>query len=104
MKTFTKQPSEVLDYDVDLEEWFVDIPGDDIETVTVSVTGTNLAPDLVLGPDGQPEVQLIGDEPVRFKVWAGGGVNGVTYQITAKILTEGGREKEVDFKIKVKEL
>lgn len=104
MDIFTKQPSEVLDYDVDLEEWFQDIPGDDIESVALTTTGTGINPDLILGPNGKPAYQLLGSPSVRFKVWIGGGVDGQTYQVTCQITTEGGREKEVDFKIKVKDL
>lgn len=103
MKTFTKQPSEVLDYDIDMSDWFEDISGDDIQSVTVTVTGSGVAPDLVLGPDALPDHQLVGSPSTRFKVWAGDGVDGSTYKVTSRVLTSAGREKEVDFKIKVKE-
>lgn len=104
MKTFDKQPSDVLDYDVDLSEWFEDIPGDDIQSVTVVTTGTGIAPELVLGPDALPEFQLIDSPSVRFKVWIGSGVTGQSYKVTAKVVTGAGREKEIDFKIKVKDI
>lgn len=103
MQTFTKQPSDVLDYDIDMSEWFEDMVGDDIQSVVVSASGTGIAPDLVLGPDVLPEYQLIDSPSVSFKVWVGGGVDGKTYKVTSKIVTGAGREKEIDFKIKVKD-
>ena len=104
MQKFEKQPYDVLDYDVDMADWFDTVaPGDDIQSVTVDVTGDGVDPDLVVGPSPQPETQLIGSQPTAFKVWVGGGVDGQTYQVTCQVLTEGGRQKEVDFKVKVKE-
>ncbi len=104
MQKFEKQPYDVRDFDVEMLDWFDSVaPGDDIQSVTASVTETGVDPDLVLGPQPQPETQLIGSQPTAFKVWVGGGVDGVTYQVTCQVLTEGGRKKEVDFKIKVKE-
>lgn len=104
MKTFEKQPSDVLDYDIDMSEWFEDMVGDDIQSVTVTVTGTGVAPDLILGPDSHPQYQLIDSPSVSFKVWLGEGVNGKTYKVTSRVITGAGREKEVDFKIKVKDV
>jgi len=104
MQTFEKQPSEVLDYDIDMSEWFEDIGSDDIESVTVTVDGTGIAPSLVLGPDAFPIFDILGSSSTSFKVWVGGGVDGQSYKITAKVVTAAGREKETDFKIKVKEL
>lgn len=103
MYTFQKQPNEVLDYDVDMSAWFAAIPGDDIQSVTLTVTSVSEeVPLLVLGPGGHPEYQLLQAEPVSFKVWIGGGTEFVDYVITCVVTTEQDRQKEVEFKVKVR--
>lgn len=103
MDVFVKQPSEVLDYDVDMSEWFSSIPGDDIDSVQVAIsTVMEDVPALVAGPVGHPEVVVIGAEPTRFKVWLGEGTDRVDYVVTCVVQTEQHRTKEVEFKIKVR--
>jgi len=101
--TFIKQPSEILDYMVEADNFFEDNPQDDISSVVVTVTGTGIAPDLVVGPNALPETQLLGSPPQDFKVWLGDGTNGVTYKVTTVMTTADGRVKEHEFKIKVKD-
>lgn len=105
MYTFQKQPSEVLDYDVDMSRWFELNPGDDIQSVIVFVEaiGEDVST-LVLGPDGHPETVLMGAVPVRFKVWIGGGTDFVDYVITCRVFTEQDRQKEIEFKVKVRDV
>ena len=89
MKQFDKQPSEVLDYDIDATEWLTQ--GDNVigAAITIDITG------LVL------DSSTINDD--RIKIWLSAGVDGITYKVTTKISTEDGRVKEVDFKVKVKD-
>jgi hypothetical protein len=104
MDTYVKQPNDVLDYDVDLALWFADIPGDDIESVVITVsTSAPEVPTLVIGPDTHPEYVLLGSNPVRFKMWIGGGTNFVDYKVTCLIRTEQDRTKEHEIKIKVRD-
>ena len=104
MTTFTKQPRDVLDYDVDMSEWFASIPGDDIERVEVLITSASEpVPMLVVGPLPHPKVVLMGAEPVRFKLWLGGGTEYVDYTVTCIVTTEQDRQKEVEFKVKVRD-
>lgn len=105
MYTFQKQPNEVLDYDVDMSRWFELSPGDDIQSVTVSVEaiGEDVST-LVLGPDGHPETVLMGATPVRFKVWIGGGTDFIDYVVTCRVFTEQDRKKEIEFKVKVRDV
>lgn len=103
MTTFTKQPRDVLDYDIDMAEWFASIPGDDIERVEVSISSdTEAVPTLVAGPLPHPVSVLIGAEPVRFKIWLGGGTDYMEYVVTCVVYTEQDRQKEVEFKVKVR--
>lgn len=46
----------------------------------------------------------MGAEPVRFKVWLGGGTEFVDYVVTCVVITEQDRQKEVEFKVKVRNL
>jgi hypothetical protein len=104
MATFTKQPGDVYDYDIDMSKWFAEVPGDDIQSVAVTVTSdTEATPTLVAGPSPHPAVVLIGAEPVRFKVWVGGGTNFNDYKVNCLVTTEQDRVKEVEFSIKVRD-
>lgn len=103
MDVFTQQPNEVLDYDVDMSAWFESVPGDDIESVQISISSlTEDSPTLVAGPGVHPEHVIMGSEPTRFKVWIGGGTDRVDYIVTCVVLTEQDRTKEIEFKIKVR--
>ena len=105
MKTFTKQPNDVLDYDVDMTEWFSGIPGDDIQSVAITITcDAEAAPTLVAGPLPHPASVLMGATALSFKVWLGGGTVYTDYIVTCVLTTEQDRRKEVEFKIKVRDL
>lgn len=104
MSVFKKQPGDVLDYDVDMTGFFAELPGDDIQSVAVTITSASEpTPTLVAGPLPHAAVQLLGDAPVRFKVWLGGGTNYVDYQVNCLVSTEQDRSKEVEFTIKVRD-
>lgn len=105
MKTFQKQPQDVLDYDVDMSAWFAGIPEDDIQSVSLTVTSPMEDPPLlVVSPLPHVKVLLIGERPTAFKVWLGGGTNYCDYVVTCVVSTEQDRQKELEFKIKVRDL
>ena len=88
--TFTKQPVEVLDYDIDCSEWLV---SDDVlssATAVVDVAGLTVDSVLVSSP--------------RVKVWLSGGTNGAAYKVTVTITTDDGRVKQVEFRVRVKDV
>lgn len=99
LSTLIKQPAEQLDYTIDFTRW---LPDDDkILTVEAHVS-----------PEPEPEdegwleivaVHVNENEPAFVTVWAAGGVNNQTYKVTVTVGTEGGRIKEVDFKIRVRD-
>lgn len=97
MKTFRKQPSEILDYDIDMSPWFETIPGDQINSVSI----TSAPAGLDVPPTGFPVQVLLGTPASGFKVWVGGGTDGELYKITAVVKTTANRTKEVDFRIQV---
>lgn len=85
-----KQPSEVLDYDVDFSRWLPDT-----DTILGVVTELSVDGELVID-----SVQIA--SPV-VKVWVSGGVDRKTYKVTIKVATEEGRVKEEEFKVRVRD-
>lgn len=101
---FAKQPSERLDYDIDLSNAFADGDNDGIDSsgsVTLVTTGSGSDPDLQI--DGSPIV-INGPLSRLVKVWLKGGVTGTSYELTATLTTHNGRIIEQDFIVKVKEI
>jgi len=89
--TYIKQPHEVLDYDLDYSEW---LPvADTIVSTTVTADAGITVGSTIIDPATQRIV----------KQWISGGADGVTYKIQVTATTAGGRVKEVEFKIRVKE-
>lgn len=85
-----KQPTEVLDYDLDFSGW---IPsGDYIASVTATVA-TGLTID---------SFSFFSQSWV--KVWLSGGTNGQTYKVEVTVTTYDGRVKQAEFYVKVKEV
>lgn len=88
----TKQPHEVLDFDIDGSRRI----GDDDSIADVSVT--------ITGPDGvlfQP-VPATWSETVA-KIWLAGGMDGEVYKVTILVITMGARKIEREFLMYVKE-
>jgi hypothetical protein len=86
----TKQPIEVIDYDVDYTDWLT--PGDGIASVDVQISPTGLT---------MPKPPNVSSPVV--KVWTSGGVNGTTYKVTVTAITDDDRTKQDEFKVRVKE-
>ena len=89
--TFSKQPGETLDYDLDADEW---LPSDDFIISAVTTA-----------PDGIVVNSTSIINSVRsVKVWVSGGTNGVTYKLEVTITSDDGRIKQSEFKIKCREV
>lgn len=91
--TYTKQPSEVLDYDINFSDW---LGSGTIFSQTASVEPTG----------GLSVVQssiMVGAKAV--KVICGGGADGVKYKVTVQISTNSipALIKEAEFFITCKE-
>lgn len=91
MNTFSKQPSENLDYDFDFADF---MPAGDViaSSVVTADAGVTLG-----SKTDNPGASIV-------KQFISGGTDGTTYKVTCKITTTGGRVKEAEFKLKVKEL
>lgn len=86
----TQQPRDVQDYDIDYSLWF---PPEDVITSAV----------LTVSP-AMPVPPSYSISHPRVKVWIyAGGADGQTYLITVRAITNDGREKEVEIKVKIKE-
>lgn len=87
--SFTKQPVEVVDYDLDYTDWLT--AGDNVASAVVTVDIVGLTIDSV----------LINDP--RVKIWISGGTDKITYKLTVTTTTDEGRVKQNEFKVKVKD-
>ena len=87
---FTKQPVDVLDYDIDYSQWLT--TGDNVESINVAVEPSGLTVDNTFVNDP------------RVKIYLSGGTDGTTYKITVTTTTADGRVKQDEFKLKVKEI
>lgn len=91
IKTFTKQPSERMDYDFDFADFLAAKGGDTItQAAVVGEPGLTLNSTFVV--DG-----------TFVKVFTSGGVTGQTYKLTCLAETLGGRIAELEMRIKVAE-
>lgn len=87
---FTKQPIEVQDYDIDFNEYLefhndVAVSHTSFAEAGVSILSSNLTGGVV-------------------KLFISGGTDGNTYKVSATITTQGGRVKQGDILVKVKEV
>lgn len=90
---FKKQPTEVLDYDIDYSQW---IPtGDTLLNATAVVDIVGIGNLIVASIVVTPLTNIV-------KLWISGGVDGVTYKVTVTTATNGGRTKEDELQFTVK--
>jgi hypothetical protein len=86
---FPKQPAEVMDYDVSFVDYLA-ILNDTVDGVTVSAE------------EGIALVEHSVSSGV-VKVWAGEGTSLTKYKFTIRMTTAGGRVKEVEIVVRVKD-
>lgn len=89
--TFTQQPAETLDYDIDFTDR---LAGDTIAsaTATISPTGPTMLAPMVISAGA------------KTKHWISDCTGGVTYKIEVTATTNGGRVIQAEFKIKCKDV
>lgn len=96
--TFEKQPWDEQDYDIDINPYLSEFTGDTIESVTVTLPdGVSGEVSLGIG------VQAVTHQDGFVKFWVIGGVHGKRYKLTLRIVTVGGRKKEYEVVVKVRE-
>ena len=94
LKAWDKQPGDTQDYDIEFEDWLKKL-GDTPSLAT--------PPQVTVAPAG---ITLLSSSlnGTAVKVWLSGGAPGVRYKVSAKLTTVGGREKEADILINVREV
>lgn len=87
---FSKQPIEVQDYDIDFNEYLV--------------SQSDTASSFVVSSD--PGITIVNSSLIsgKVKVFVSGGLDGEQYKVSATVTTTGGRVKQADILIKVKEI
>lgn len=90
LETYIKQPNEVQDYDIDFNEYLAGMGNDTITSHVVEAdAGINVDTSLVING--------------VVKIFLSGGTDGGRYNVTARVTTAGGRVREGEIQIKVKE-
>lgn len=90
LEKFTKQPADVQDIDINFVDWLAALNDTPLSVSVPAVTGIT-----------QPIAAAITAGIV--KVWVSGGTTGQSYKMTINLTTAGGRTKQVEILIKVKE-
>lgn len=90
LEKWPKQPGETEDYDVSFVEYLAARSDTGISHTVVADDGITV------------EESALADGVV--KVWLSGGTSGVTYKVTVTLTTSGGRIKQAEFQVKVKEI
>lgn len=87
---FSKQPIEVQDYDIDFNEYLT--------------SQSDTADSFVVTADTGITIQNTSLAAGVVKVYVSGGVDGEQYKVSATVTTTGGRVRQGDILIRVKEL
>lgn len=96
LATYTKQPAERKDYDIEFEKWLAHDDEDTLNDVQAVVR-------VKAGPTESPLlVERIDITATRAKLWISGGQDGATYKIEITTITQRGRvdQSELVFKVK----
>lgn len=90
MITFEKQPGDTQDYDANYNPYLTGLTDTGASVDVSADTGITL--------DSSALVSGV------VKVWLSGGVDGETYIITVTLTTTGGRIKQHEFAVKVRDV
>lgn len=85
----TKQPADVLDYDVDFVRWLP--PGDRIISALSTID------------DATAVIDRTDFSDTAAKVWISGGLDGENGKVSLTIVTLEGRTKQFCFNLKIRE-
>lgn len=87
---FEKQPADVQDYDISFVEWLAGFSDTGLSIVVSAEAGITVAASALASGVA--------------KVWLSGGVDGSSYKVTVTLTTNGGRVKQAEIVVKVKEI
>lgn len=97
LATFTKQPAERKDYDIDYDEWLQYDPNDtldSVDAVVLHLSGSAQAP---------IEVERVDITATRAKLWVRGGADGASYKVEVTTTSQMGRIDQSELRFKVKD-
>jgi hypothetical protein len=93
----TKDPDAELDYGFGWTEWLADVPaGEDPDTISSSSW-------IVSGADSELSDADATHDETTTTVWLSGGTVGITYTVTNRIVTAGGRTEDRSMQIRIVE-
>ena len=96
---FEKQPSDIQDFDIDYTEWLTGM-SDTAPGPATLTPGPNC---LVVTADDGITITATALLNGVVKVYTSGGTSGTTYKIVSTLTTVGGRTKQAEIKVKVKD-
>lgn len=100
LATFEKQPNDVQDYDVSFADWLYAQSDTGFSKSVTADSGITVSSSSLLSDTTSSGISVTNG---KIKVWLSGGVSGTSYKITLTMTTTGGRTKEAEIKIKVKD-
>lgn len=90
LEKFTKQPADVQDYDISFVEYLAALSDTAASYTATVASGITMITSARIGG--------------VIKVWLSGGLDGQAYKITVTLTTTGGRVKQAEVIIKVREV
>lgn len=96
--TITKQPADFLDYDIDFSKWLV---GTDLLASLAAVVTRDDGLPLGIG-DLDPRY-IINNQTIA-KLWLADGVDRESYKIEITATTDDGRVKQVELRVRVRDV
>ena len=90
VKVFEKQPVEVLDFFFDFRNWLTSKSDTPASYEVTAQPGVNVASHNMLTPG-------------VVQVFMSGGTHAARYKVTCDMLTTGGRTKQAEFVLKLKD-
>lgn len=93
--TFTMQPADEWDYDLDYSEWLPD--GDSLSST--------VAPSVTILPAEELVIESVTRDydNKRVKIWLSGGVDGQSYKVEVTTRSSEGRVRQDEFYVVVRD-
>ncbi|SNY95572.1 phage fiber-tail adaptor protein [Halomonas sp. hl-4] len=92
--TFTMQPADEWDYDIDYSDWLPESDG----------LSESTPPEVVISPEGLTAESITRDyDNKRVKIWLLGGEDGQRYKVEVTTRSREGRVRQDEFYIIVRD-
>lgn len=94
LQRYTKQPSDVTDYDIDYSDWLRD--AETLQSVTPTVA-------CITSDDASVTVAGTTSSTTAVRIRLSGGASGNTYKTTVRVTTSAGRVDDSEFLVVVRD-